>query len=136
MRLLSKLFHKRRNVKSSSAPKPASALEVFAPNAPALVDKLIISPILSFDEKNMPVFSGAHVMRDGTRVITVNEIGRELLRMADGKTTIDEMIEAFELERIASEVGMFFVTLGQAGYLKNRIEIELYENRTYVEGRV
>lgn len=107
--------------------------EVFAPNAPALRDGLIIRPILSFNSQNTIHFSGAHVTHDDMLVITVNEIGRELLSMADGKTTIDEMVETLGLKQNASEVGLFFVTLGQAGYLKNRIEIELYETRKFIE---
>ncbi|HEX3027881.1 MAG TPA: hypothetical protein VHT34_00920 [Clostridia bacterium] len=117
----------------SAKPKKA---EVFAPNAPALRDGLLIRPTLSFNTQDIPYLSGAHVMHDGTHVITVNEIGRKLLSMSDGTTTINDMVEMLGLEKNASEVGLFFVALGKSGYLKNRIEINLYETKSFVEEHV
>jgi hypothetical protein len=66
-------------------------------------------------------------MYNNILVFKVNEIGRQLLKMTDGKTTIDEMIRTLDLDEYASDIGMFFVTLGQNGYLKNRVEIILFE---------
>lgn len=120
-------FHSKPDIDKS---RPS---EVFAPDAPVLRDGLLIRPTISFRSPSIPYFSGAHVMHEETHVITVNEIGRELLDMADGTNTLNDMVELLGLEKNASEVGLFFVALGEAGYLKNRIEITLYENKRYVE---
>jgi len=100
--------------------------EMFAPDAPALRDGLTIQPTLSYNSQDIYYLTGAHVFHDGTHVFTVNETGRELLCMANGQTTIDDMAEMLGMEEHASEVGLFFVALGKSGYLKNRIEINLY----------
>jgi len=95
---------------------------------PILKDGLTIKPRLVFEEETALVYMvGADVFLDGALVFTVNEIGRELLKMADGSVTVDAMAESLGLATTASEVGMFFVKLGQAGYLKNRMEIVLFE---------
>jgi hypothetical protein len=101
---------------------------------PVLVSGLSIKPLLSISsEHNTFYLSGAQVFFDGTEVFSVNETGRLLLNMADGSITVIEMVKRLGLEKDASDVGMFFVTLGQAGYLMNRVEIELYETHRYME---
>ncbi|MCL2813443.1 MAG: hypothetical protein FWD23_02465 [Oscillospiraceae bacterium] len=102
--------------------------------APILRDGLYIKPSISYDNETNEIYiTGAQVFYNGIKVFTVNELGRRLLIMADGVITINEMINKLDLHKNASDVGMFFVTLGQAGYLKNRIEIKLYENKNFVE---
>jgi hypothetical protein len=101
---------------------------------PILKDGLAIRPRFTFDSETVLAYpAGADVFQSGELVFTVNEIGRKLLNMADGTVTLDEMAESLELTATISEVGMFFVKLGQAGFLKNRVEIELYENKNYME---
>jgi len=106
-------------------------------NTPMLRDGLQIKPAISFkvkDNTNGVYITGAHAFYNGTKVFTVNELGMELLGMADGMTTVDEMIVKLDLYEQRSDVGMFFVALGQAGYLKNRFEIKLYETENIAEG--
>jgi len=123
---------KKEDISHGAAEK--SEPEIFVPNAPALMDGLQIQPSLSFDIQDIPYLSGARVLHDGTHVITVNEPGRALISMADGKTTVDEMIERLGIdEENAFEAAMFFVALGKAGYLKNKYEIRLYENNEFIE---
>jgi len=95
---------------------------------PVLQDGLSIKPHLAFDlQRNQIAPSGAEVYYNGALVLSVNETGRRLLCMADGAVTLGQMAEAVDLEMTAGEVGLFFVHLAQAGYLKNRIDMTLYE---------
>ena len=95
---------------------------------PILQDGLTILPTFDFDVETMSLdLSGADVFYGGTKVFSVNEMGRRLLGMADGTRTVDEMVKILKMEKNASEAGMFFVTLGQSGYLKNKVEVVIYE---------
>jgi len=101
---------------------------------PVLQDGLTVRPKLRFDfETNSLHPSGADVYFADAKVLSVNEMGRQLLDMADGTVTIDEMAQELDMKRTSAEIGMFFVTLGQSGYLKNRIEIMLYDGDTPAE---
>lgn len=98
---------------------------------PALKKGMTIKPRLMFTHGTDTLyFVGAHVFCGDTEVFSVNETGRQLLEMADGTVTLDEMITKLGLEKTAPDVGLFFVTLGQSGYLENKIEIMLYETRS------
>ncbi|MDR1540446.1 MAG: PqqD family protein [Clostridiales bacterium] len=88
-----------------------------------------IGPILQDGLDIKPNSSGASVFYDGQVMFTVNETGYKLLKLADGTKSVDSIVKNACLENSASDVGMFFVSLGKAGYLKNRVEIQLYENR-------
>lgn len=112
------------------APRTDAAAAV----GPILKAGLSIRPMLSLeDETNVAFPTGARVLYNGTEVFTVNEAGRRLLGMADGTVPVVEMVARLGLYETASEVGMFFVALGRAGYLENRVEIELYETKTFAE---
>ena len=64
-------------------------------------------------------------------LFNVDRIGAELIRMADGTRSIDRIAtEAGDLlgSTIApADVASFFVTLGQAGYLRNTVLVNLYQ---------
>jgi len=114
-----------------------ACVEADSPDAigPVLQDGLKIRPKLRFDfETNSLYPAGADVYFADTKVLSVNEMGRQLLEMADGTVTIDEMAQELDMKKTSAEIGMFFVTLGQSGYLKNRIEIMLYESDMPAEG--
>jgi hypothetical protein len=83
---------------------------------PAPVDELTVT-----DEAD-----GAGVYFEGKRVLSVNRLGGQLLRMADGSATLNDIIKRTHTEKIASDVAMFFVFLSENGYLKNRVEVKLY----------
>lgn len=132
---------KKRQIRHSSQPAGGKSEAREAPRTvtvdavgPILKAGLTIRPMLSLeDEGNVAYPTGARALYNGAEVLTVNETGRRLLDMADGTVTIAEMVASLGLHETASEVGMFFVTLGQAGYLENRVEIELYETKSFVE---
>jgi len=100
---------------------------------PVLQDGLSIKPRLRFDyETNSLCPSGADVFFGDKKVLSVNELGRQLLDMADGTFTTDEMAIKLNIGDAAPQIGMFFVKLGQSGYLKDRFEMMLYENSGFV----
>lgn len=91
----------------------ASLSEEIAPVGPQLVDGL------SIDRTD----SGAEVTSSGLLCFTVNEEGERLLRLADGSRTLEEIIRLSGLSSQAEAVVDFFLTLGQAGYLTARLEV-------------
>lgn len=94
-------------------PTPATAVGPLPIEGLAIVDTL----------------AGADVTLNGELVFTVNESGRKLLALADGARTLDQVIVEAGCADVADSAAMFFVTLGQAGYMQNRVEVLLYENR-------
>jgi hypothetical protein len=102
---------------------------------PVLKDGLTIKPVMSLNLRTDSVYlKGARVFLNGIEVFTVNEMGRRLLSMADGTATLGDMIKELNLEKNAADAGMFFITLGEAGFLKNKVEIMLYETVTSEDG--
>ncbi len=59
------------------------------------------------------------------KVFEVNELGAKLLAMADGRHDLGELARAGGGDEAA--VARFFLTLGQAGYLRDRIEVDMVE---------
>jgi hypothetical protein len=57
----------------------------------------------------------------------VNSTGGKLLRLADGSVALNDIVKAANMEKNASDVALFFVFLGEYGYLKNRVEVKLFE---------
>ena len=55
----------------------------------------------------------------------VNAAGAELLRLADGRNRLDEIARKAGLEEQVEDVAQFYLTLGNAGYLENRFEVNL-----------
>ncbi|NLG10830.1 MAG: hypothetical protein GX562_04810 [Coriobacteriaceae bacterium] len=68
-----------------------------------------------------------------THVFNIDKIGAELIMLADGSRSLGQI--AKEASILVSSpldgagVAEFFVTLGQAGYLQNKVYISLFENR-------
>jgi hypothetical protein len=108
-----------------ATPTPPGATPTAAP-ATAAADA--VGPLLQDGLVIASTASGAEVLHDGEVMFTVNESGRTLLHLANGTKTLNAIIETAGLQDSAVDVGMFFVGLGEAGYLKNRVEIELFEN--------
>lgn len=92
----------------------------------ALEDFCCVGPRLSGSLSVTGTLSGADVYCAGQLAFQVNTPGAKLLAMADGTHTLDEMAAAVGSDY---DTAMFFVTLGQAGYLRNRVEVSVYENR-------
>ena len=66
---------------------------------------------------------GARVTACGKTCFTVNEAGRQLLSLADGRRTLSEIIAAAGMEEYAESVADFYLALGRAGYLTTRLEV-------------
>lgn len=98
----------------------ARALDADAPEpiGPMLVDGL----------KIVPGPDGADVYYGAQKVFVVNAPGRRLLQKADGLHTMDALVQAGGGEVAAERTAMFFVTLGKAGYLRNRVEVTIVEH--------
>lgn len=64
---------------------------------------------------------------DGTHLFDVDSLGAELVRMADGSLSIDELASAASTELDAADVASFFVTMGKRGYLANTVLVNLTE---------
>ena len=62
---------------------------------------------------------------EGTRLFLVDRAGAELAKLADGTRTIDEVADLAGVT--AADAASFFVTLGQAGYLQNKVYVNLCE---------
>lgn len=69
-----------------------------------------------------------HGMYGNTHLFNVDATGAELVRLADGSRTIDELAGAGGQLKPA-DVASFFVELGQAGYLANTVLINLTETQ-------
>lgn len=67
-------------------------------------------------------------MADNTHLFNVDATGAELMRMADGTRTLDELADVTTTPVNAADVASFFVTLGQSGYLANTVLVNLSEN--------
>lgn len=92
--------------------KPAEAV------GPELVDGLSINP----------TGEGVEAFRDGQVVFTADETGGAMLALADGSASLQAIIERAGVGDVEAAV-LFFVELGEAGYLKNRVEVNLVEAR-------
>ena len=69
-----------------------------------------------------------HGMYGNTHLFNVDATGAELVRLADGSRTIDELASANGQLKPA-DVASFFVELGQAGYLANTVLVNLTETQ-------
>lgn len=64
----------------------------------------------------------------GMHLFTVDERGAQLIRLADGSLTLDELAASLDDPANPADVASFFVTLGQAGYLQNTVLVNLVEH--------
>ena len=62
----------------------------------------------------------------GEPVLVMNESGYSLVRLADGTRSLDEIIRVNRANAEPEEVADFFLTLGQSGWLENRVEVTKY----------
>ncbi|MBR3315713.1 MAG: hypothetical protein IKG18_16435 [Atopobiaceae bacterium] len=62
-----------------------------------------------------------------THLFDVDALGAELVRLADGTLSIDEIASAAGTDVRPADVASFFVALGQAGYLTNAVYVNLVE---------
>lgn len=86
-------------------------------------DTVPIGPQLREELSIINTTEGASVIYDGQTCFTVNNDGLQLLQMADGNHTLEEIIRDSGMISNAEPVADFFLTLGQAGYLTARLEV-------------
>jgi hypothetical protein len=86
-----------------------------------------VGPLLRDGLAILPDPGGCCVYYQGRAMFKANAAGQRLLQHADGTQTLDEIISETGNTKQASDVAMFFVTLGQAGYLQNVVEVQLFE---------
>ena len=84
-----------------------------------------VGPMLRRGLTVTPSQTGAAVSFSGLDCFTVNAAGAELLRLADGRHRLDEIARKAGLETQMEDVAQFYLTLGNAGYLENRFEVNL-----------
>ena len=70
--------------------------------------------------------NGAEIVYGGETCFYVNEKGLELLSLADGRRSFNDIIRAAGLEKNADPAADFFLTLGRAGYLQGRLEVSKF----------
>lgn len=63
----------------------------------------------------------------GVHLFNVDATGAELIRLADGSRTIEELADGLETPANPADVASFFVALGQAGFLQNIVVVNLLE---------
>ena len=82
-----------------------------------------VGPLLADGLELLPLSDGAEVSCQGLSCFTVNAAGARLLRLANGRNTLEAIIARTGMEAQAEAVADFFITLGKAGYLQNRVEV-------------
>ena len=93
-------------------------------DSPELAD----GPVMAAGIRLVPQGDGiVHGVYDDMRLFAVDECGAELVRLADGSRTIDDLAASLGQAVHPADVASFFVTLGQAGYLQNTVLVNLYE---------
>lgn len=86
-------------------------------------------PVMAAGIRLVPDSEGSvHGYFGDTLLFNVDEQGAELMRLADGSMTIDELASALSIPAKPADVASFFVTLGQAGFLQNTVLVNLVEN--------
>ena len=97
--------------------------KALAPSAEKAVGPMLL-PELSL----IPDPDGTQGWLDGLPVFRANETGGKLLHYADGRHSFAQILSLSGCEDEASAAALF-VTLGKAGYLANRFEVNQIERR-------
>ena len=82
-----------------------------------------IGPQLREELDIVPTAEGADALVNGETCFTVNREGLKLLRLADGRHTLNEIIRDSGLDAQAEAVVDFFLALGYEEYLTARLEV-------------
>ena len=82
-----------------------------------------VGPQLREELEIVKTAEGAKAVYNGQTCFTVNEEGLQLLRLSDGRHTLDEIIRKCGMETSVDSVFDFFQMLGDAGYLTAILEV-------------
>jgi len=83
-----------------------------------------VGPLLADEISYIQTLDGGKAYIDGKMVFKVNGLGYRLLKFADGRHTIEDVIKKIDRPEIAGDIADFYITLGKAGFLQNRIEVK------------
>jgi hypothetical protein len=97
---------------------------IIAPNAAASVGPMLVDGL-----KIETVSHGANVYSRGLLAFQVNSTGARLLRYADGSKKLERIVDLADCQNEAGAAANFFITLGKAGYLQNKVEVNMVEAR-------
>jgi len=90
--------------------------------------KAPVGPLLRKGIDMRRTSTGSRAYYDQVHLFDVDQAGAKFLKLADGTHTIDDIAARAGMKDAAAEVALFFVTLGQAGYLQNRVVVSIVEN--------
>lgn len=95
---------------------------------PGVASEDDIGPRLVEGLRLEPCAEGAEVYVGEACAFKVNAGGAKLLKYADGRHRISEIAAAAGYGEAAQDVAMFYVTLGESGYLQGKFEVNIIEN--------
>lgn len=108
------------------ATQPAEDGRFVTPEVPS--PEAAEGPVMAAGIELAPAGDGSvHGVAEGVHLFTVDKIGAQLMRLADGSRTIDDLAALIDVTVSVADVASFFVTLGQAGYLANTVMVNLVE---------
>lgn len=97
---------------------------------PVVTDPLsCVGPVMQSGIRLVEHGDAIRGMLGDTHLFDVDATGAELIRLADGTRTIDELAGATQARLNPADVASFFVTLGKSGYLANTVLVNLTETR-------
>ena len=82
-----------------------------------------VGPLLVKEITYIQTLDGGDAYVDGELAFKVNGLGYRLLKYADGRHTIEAVIKKLDRPDIAEDIVDFYITLGKAGFLQNRVEV-------------
>lgn len=94
------------------------------------IDDSSLGPIMRADLELRSVGSRYVGYLDESECFEVDKTGAQLVLRSDGTRSIQQLAGQVGLGDQCGEVAQFFVTLGQAGYLANRVEVELVQYKS------
>jgi len=99
-------------------------------------DEYFIGPILLDGITIADEPDGASCLYKDVKMFKVNHDGRKLLEAADGKTMLVNIAKKLKMEETESHAAMFYVYLGMCGYLRNYVNVRVFEKSEKIEGRM
>jgi hypothetical protein len=109
----------------AAAGKPGALLHVTTSDVtPAEATGPLMADALEFVRETDGIFA----YFQGMHVLTVDDLGFELIRRADGTRSIAAIANELSIGSSMEAVAMFFVDLGIAGWLQNTVLVALGQN--------
>ena len=87
-----------------------------------------VGPLLRTGINVRKTSEGAQAYYQRLHIFDVDADGAKFLALADGAHTIDDIAARTGKRKEAADVALFFVALGQANYLQNRVEVSIVQH--------